>query len=102
MLSRKLHSLMKKDGRTHDRKTKETIRMMTVERILEGEDVAVVMGSYGLCRTTGYKWLAKVRGRGKRCLSARKGAGPHTQTHPRPKVASVPLSQWQESDAIWL
>lgn len=68
---------MKKDGRTHDRKTKETIRMMAVERILEGESVTTVMGSYGLCRTTGYKWLAKVRGRGrgKRCLAARKGAG---------------------------
>lgn len=68
---------MKKDGRTHDRKTKETIRVMAVERILEGESVAAVMGSYGLCRTTGYKWLAKVhgRGRGKRCLAARKGAG---------------------------
>lgn len=51
--------------------------MMAVERILEGESVTTVMGSYGLCRTTGYKWLAKVRGRGrgKRCLAARKGAG---------------------------
>lgn len=51
--------------------------MMAVERILEGESVTSVMGSYGLCRTTGYKWLAKVRGRGrgKRCLAARKGAG---------------------------
>lgn len=77
MLSRELQSLMKKDGRTHDRKTKEAIRMMAVERILEGEDVAVVMGSYGLCRTTGYKWLAKVRGRGRgtHCLVARKGTG---------------------------
>lgn len=40
---------MKKDGRTHDRKTKETIRMMAAECIIEGEDVAVVMDSYGLC-----------------------------------------------------
>lgn len=68
---------MKKDGRIHDRKTKEAIRVMAVERILEGESVTVVMASYGLCRTTGYKWLAKVcgKGRGKRCLSARKGTG---------------------------
>lgn len=51
--------------------------MMAVERILEGEDVTAVMASYGLCRTTGYKWLAKVRGRGrgKHCLTARKGTG---------------------------
>lgn len=68
---------MKKDGRAHDRKTKETIRMMAVERILGGEDVAVVMSSYGLSRTTGYKWLARVResGRGINCLAARKGSG---------------------------
>ena len=77
MSLRKLQLVMKKDGRTHDRKTQETIRMMAVERMLEGEDVTTVMANYGLCRTTGYKWLAKVRGRGrgKRCLVARKGTG---------------------------
>ena len=72
-----LQPIMKRDGRTHDRKTQETIRLMAVERILEGEDVASVMQSYGLCRTTAYKWLAKVRGRGrgKRALVARSGTG---------------------------
>ena len=72
-----LQLAMKKDGRSHDRKTQEAIRLMAVERILEGEDVASVMASYGLCRTTAYKWLAKVRGRGhgKRALAARKGPG---------------------------
>ena len=70
-------AIMKKDGRTHDRKTQEAIRLMAVERILEGEDATSVMVSYGLCRTTAYKWLAKVRGRGhgKRVLAARKGTG---------------------------
>jgi hypothetical protein len=38
---------MKKDGRLHDRKTQETIRLMAVERMLEGESVAPVMDSYG-------------------------------------------------------
>jgi transposase len=72
-----LQSIMKRDGRSHDRKTQEAIRLMAVERLLEGEDVASVMASYGLCRTTAYKWLAKVRGRGrgKRALAARKGTG---------------------------
>jgi transposase len=80
---------MKRDGRTHDRKTQESIRMMAVERMLEGEDVTVVMASYGLCRTTGYKWLAKVRGRGrgKQCLVARKGAGR------KPKLTRMQKSQ---------
>ncbi len=77
MPSRRLQSVMKRDGRTHDRKTQEAIRLMAVDRMLEGEDVTVVMESYGLCRTTGYKWLAKIRGRGrgKHCLIARKGTG---------------------------
>jgi transposase len=68
---------MKRDGRTHDRDTQEAIRLMAVERLLEGEDMTTVMASYGLCRTTGYKWLAKIRGRGrgKRALAARKGTG---------------------------
>ncbi len=68
---------MRKDGRTYDRKTQETIRLMAVARMLEGETVTTVMASYGLCRTTAYKWLAKARGRGRgqRCLLARKGTG---------------------------
>lgn len=66
-----------RDGRTHDHKTQEAIHLMAVERIREGEDVATVMDSYGLCRTTAYKWLAKARGRrrGARALAARKGTG---------------------------
>lgn len=53
--------------------------MMAVERMREGESVAVVMDSYGLCRTTGYKWQKKIRGRGRgiRALAARKGTGRH-------------------------
>lgn len=77
MVIPELQRVMKRDGRSHDRKTQEAIRLMAVERMLEGEDVASVMASFGLCRTTGYKWLAKARGRGrgKRALSARKGTG---------------------------
>lgn len=72
-----LQWVMKRDGRAHDRKTQEAIRLMAVDRIREGESVASVMASYGLCRTTAYKWLAKARGpgRGKHALAARKGTG---------------------------
>lgn len=77
MPSHEVQSVMRKDGRTYDRKTQETIRLMAVARMLEGEQVTTVMASYGLCRTTAYKWLAKARGRGRgqRCLLARKGTG---------------------------
>ena len=66
MESSELQPIMKKDGRTHDRKTKEALRMIAVARIREGEDVAAVMTSLGLCRTTAYKWLGKVTGPGSR------------------------------------
>ena len=89
MESSELQPIMKKDGRTHDRKTKETLRMMAVARIREGEDVAAVMASLGLCRTTAYKWLGKVagRGRGLHCLASRKGTGR------KPKLTRTQKSQ---------
>jgi transposase len=89
MFSQSLQLFMKKDGRAHDRKTKEAIRLMAVERIREGEDVATVMASYGLCRTTGYKWLTKANGRGRgiRSLAARKGTGR------KPKLTRTQKSQ---------
>ena len=79
---------MKQDGRQHDRKTKETIRMMAMNRIQEGEDVATVMDSFGLCRTTGYKWQKKICGRGKglRMLLARKGGGRPPKLTPSQKA----------------
>ena len=51
---------MKKDGRTHDRKTKETLRMIAVARIRDGEDVAAVMTAWGYVaprRTNGWARL---------------------------------------------
>jgi hypothetical protein len=36
---------MKRGERKHDRKTKEAIRMMVVERVREGESVAAFMDS---------------------------------------------------------
>src|SRR5450631_2953126 len=49
--------LMKRDGRTLDRKTQEAIRLMAVERVREGESAAAVIEAYGFNRTTIYKWI---------------------------------------------
>jgi transposase len=49
---------MQRDGRTFDHKTLESIRMMAVERVLEGERPSSVIASYGFNRTTIYKWLS--------------------------------------------
>lgn len=57
--------IMKRDGRTLDHATLETIRRMAVERVREGERASDVMASYGFHRCTIYGWLKKAKGRGK-------------------------------------
>src|SRR2546423_7571650 len=68
---------MKRDGRTLVHATLETIRLMAVERVLEGEVVSAVITSYGFNRTTIYKWLtaAAKPGVGLRALQARPAPG---------------------------
>ena len=48
---------MKRDGRTFDHATLQTIRLMAVERVWESESPAKVIESYGFNRTTIYKWI---------------------------------------------
>jgi transposase len=48
---------MKIDGRTLSHDTSEEIRLMAVRRVREGESPSAVIQSYGLCRTTIYRWL---------------------------------------------
>jgi transposase len=49
---------MKRDGRSFDHRTLETIRLMAVERVRDGETASAVIKSYGFSRTTIYKWIA--------------------------------------------
>jgi transposase len=67
---------MKIDGRTLDHKTSETIRMMAVRRVQEGEAPSVVMKHYGLCRTSIYRWLRAAQAGGEAALKSRKHPGP--------------------------
>ena len=49
---------------------------MAMERLNEGEAASAVMASFGLCRTTIYKWQRKVReGKGLNALLSRRGSG---------------------------
>lgn len=67
---------MKRDGRKLDHKTLEAIRLMAMERLGEGEAASAVMASFGLCRTTIYKWQHKVRqGQGLKALVSRQATG---------------------------
>src|SRR6201993_2826687 len=66
---------MRIDGRTLSHETSETIRRLAVRRVKEGERPSSVMESYGLCRTTIYKWLRAARRGGEAALKARKHPG---------------------------
>ncbi|MGD0942204.1 MAG: IS630 family transposase [Terracidiphilus sp.] len=74
---------MQRDGRSFDHGTLETIRLMAVERVREGERASAVISSYGFNRTTIYKWLSLVSGPGKgvKALRSRPATGrPRTLT----------------------
>jgi transposase len=74
---------MRRDGRTLDHRTLETIRTMAVARVQEGEQPSEVIASYGFHRCTIYRWLKAVRGRGQgfKALAARPATGrPRTLT----------------------
>lgn len=49
---------MRRDGRTFDHKTLESIRLVAVERVREGQPASFVIVSCGFNRATIYKWLA--------------------------------------------
>src|SRR5260370_1303178 len=52
---------MRIDGRTLSHEMSETIRWLAVQRVKEGVAPSEVIKSYGLCRTTIYKWLTADR-----------------------------------------
>jgi len=52
---------MKIDGRCIGREVLDSIRADAMARIVAGEKVSAVMNSYGLCRTTAYKWMRKMQ-----------------------------------------
>jgi transposase len=67
---------MKVDGRTIPHDTSELVRRWAVRRVKAGESPSGVMKSYGLCRTTIYRWLRVVKRGGEKALRARKHTGP--------------------------
>ena len=67
--------MTKTDGRKLDRKALDAIREMAIARVAGGENVNAVMDSYGLCRTTYYKWTRKMEERGVSKLLSAKPTG---------------------------
>jgi len=74
------------DGRTLSHETSETIRRLAVRRVQEGEAPSAVIKSYGLCRTTIYKWLKRARRGGEAALTARRHPGRKPALAPRQKL----------------
>src|ERR1043165_6909523 len=68
---------MKRDGRTLDHQTLETIRLMAIERVREGERPSEVIEAYGFNRTTIYKWIKTAfgSGAGMKALRSTKATG---------------------------
>jgi transposase len=77
---------MRIDGRTLSHETSETIRRLAVQRVKEGAAPSEVIKSYGLCRTTIYKWLTAERRGGAAALAARKHPGRKPALAPRQKL----------------
>lgn len=68
---------MKRDGRTLDHKTLEELRLIAVRRVKDGEKPADVVKSLGMNRTSIYRWLNAVagKGHGERALASRPATG---------------------------
>lgn len=77
---------MRIDGRTLSHETSETIRRLAWRRVKEGEAPSEVIRSYGLCRTTIYKWLTAARRGGEAALTARTHPGRKPALGPRQKL----------------
>src|SRR5271157_4754456 len=74
------------DGRTLSHEMSEHIRLMAVRRVHAGESPSVVIQSYGLCRTTIYKWLRAAKRGGEQSLQARRHPGRKPFLLPRQKL----------------
>lgn len=79
--------MSKQDGRKLDHKSLETLRLLAVRRVADGESPSEVMRSLGLCRTSIYPWLRKHWKQGAGALLMRKAGGP------KPKLAAKQREQ---------
>jgi transposase len=74
------------DGRTLSHETSEHIRRMAVRRVEQGERPSSVIASYGLCRTTIYRWLRASKRGGEEALRARRHPGRKPTLSPKQKL----------------
>lgn len=63
------------DGRKLTHEACEQIRRVAVRRVLAGEHPSEVIRSYGMYRTSIYKWIRAFQKKGHKALKSRKGTG---------------------------
>jgi transposase len=68
--------MKQRDGRTLSHEVSEEIRRTAVQRVRDGEDPSDVIASYGLCRTSIYRWLRADERGGAEALASKKALGP--------------------------
>lgn len=68
--------MAKIDNRSLDHKVLEHIRLLAVDRVLAGEKPSAVAKSFGIYRTSIYKWLRTRRKRGREALRSTTAKGP--------------------------
>ena len=68
--------MAKIDNRSLDHKVLEHMRLLAVDRVLAGEKPSIVAKSFGIYRTSIYKWLRAHRKRGRDALRSTKAEGP--------------------------
>jgi len=83
---------MQRDGRGFDHRTLEAIRLMAVERVLDGERPSSVIASFGFNRTTIYRWL-EVASKPTECAALSAGDGSAAQSDAASGTTGVPLDQ---------
>ena len=66
---------MRVDGRKWSHEMAENVRRFAVARVRSGEKPSVVIGSFGLCRTTIYRWLQAEERGGSEALASTKAGG---------------------------
>lgn len=68
--------MIRTDNRSLDHKTLEHMRLLAVERVLAGEKPSAVAKSFGIYRTSIYKWLRAHKKRGREALKSTIATGP--------------------------
>lgn len=81
----------KTDNRSLDHKTLEHIRLLAVARVRAGEKPSAVAKSFGIYRTSIYKWLRAEQKRGREALRGTTAKGPVPKLTERQKER---VSRW--------